>query len=69
MRYHVCKQTRLYQGFPYAGYSSNDEPCDSDDLDEALALAADLQKRNPIGWNVYDSQTGKLVYGHNFHTS
>lgn len=66
MRYHICKQTRVYDGEPYCGYSSGDNPAESDDLDEAISMSKDMMKNNPVGWNVFDSMTDKLVYGTDF---
>ena len=63
MKYHLCKSTRIYRGEPYCGYSSGDAPCESNSLDEALALQTDLQKTNPVGWNIWDSETQTLVVG------
>lgn len=68
-RYHLYKQTRIYEGQPYAGYSMEfvrplrDEAA-SDDLEEAKHMAEALEQVNPVGWNIWDSTTGKLVSGH-----
>ena len=63
MRYHLCKQTRGYNGQPYCGPTSNGILAGSDDLDEALKMAKKFNIENTVGWNVYDSITGLLVEG------
>lgn len=69
MRYHVFKQTRIYEGEPYTGYSMelighvDEDKAESDDLKSAIRLARSLQEANPVGWNVFDSTTGKCVHG------
>ena len=57
------KQTRLYAGFPYCGYSSNGIRAEADTLAAAQSLRDELQEFNPVGWNIWDSSTGKLVEG------
>lgn len=52
MRYHLCKASRLYTGHAYNGPSSDGMSCESDDLDEALAMRGELLKANPVGWDV-----------------
>lgn len=66
MRYHLCKQTRLYNGQPYCGPTSNGKPAESNSLDRAIRMAKKFNIENPVGWNVYDSVTGLLIDGFDF---
>ena len=67
--YHLCKQTRLYDGEPYSGPSSFNadsgvkEICEAPTMLEAKSLQEKLQSINPVGWNIWDSTTGKLMDG------
>ena len=63
MKYHLCKASRSYSGRPYAGPSSDGIACETDDMEEALAMRRDLIDRNPVGWDIYDSTTHKKVVG------
>jgi hypothetical protein len=65
--YHLCKQSRAYEGKPYCGPSSDGIPQEYSLLSIALKAKELLTKRNPVGWNIYDSETGKLVDGQEFH--
>lgn len=64
--YHLCKQTRVYDGEPYRGPSSNYIPMSFDLFSEALDARDKLQNRNPVGWNIFNADTGELVNGHIF---
>lgn len=64
--YHLCKQTRVYDGEAYCGPTSNGFPAEYITLEEARAARSDFIKRNPVGWNIYDSETGLLVDGVDF---
>lgn len=64
--YHLCKQTRFYDGEPYCGYSSDNIPCEFEKLDDAQEKVKELNISNPVGWNIWDSETGELVDGFDF---
>lgn len=68
MKYHVIKATRLYYGYPYAGPSSDNENAEASTIEEAREWVAKLQERNPVGWNIWDSETEELVEGYDFHS-
>lgn len=63
MRFHLCKQSRMYSGFPYSGYTSEGMVGEAETLEEAIELARKFTEINPVGWDVYDSTTGQQVYG------
>lgn len=65
MRYHLCKVTRVYDGEPYCGPTSKGQPAGSDSLEEAVQMAKFFDRVNPVGWNVWDSETGQVVHGKN----
>ena len=65
--YHLCKQTRIYDGHPYCGPTSNGMPAQYDTLEEAKKAQAEFNERNPVGWNIYDEDTGKLIDGVDVH--
>lgn len=65
MRYHLEKQTRLYTGKPYCGPTSRGIPAEFNTLEEAVEEADLYQVENPVGWNVWDSETDKCVHGRN----
>lgn len=64
--FHVFKQHRLYTGFPYCGPTSNFEVAEYDTLEKAKEARDKFQKENPIGWNIFNAETGELVEGHQF---
>lgn len=66
MKYHLCKATRIYGGEPYNGPSSNGMNAEAETLEEAKIMADKLNERNPVGWNIWDSETGKIVIGNDF---
>jgi|688.fasta_scaffold1033207_2 hypothetical protein len=67
MCYHLCKQSRMYRGEGYDGPTrKSEEPIDIASLEEAKRLQLLYQKRNPVGWNIYDADTEKLVDGLDF---
>jgi hypothetical protein len=61
-RYHIIKSSRVYLGAPYTGPSNSGVPAQADNLSDAIALRDQLLSRNPVGWDIYDSVTGKKVY-------
>lgn len=65
--YHLYKQTRIYAGHPYWGPTSNGIPAQYETLEEAKQAQAEFNERNPVGWNIYDEETGRLVDGVDMH--
>jgi hypothetical protein len=65
--YHLFKQTRIYEGRPYCGPTSDGSPAEWKTLAEAKTAQQMFNERNPVGWNIYDAETLKLVDGHDFH--
>jgi len=65
--YHLCKQSRVYNGHPYQGYTSNNIPAEYETFEEAKKARDVFNKSNPVGWNIYDSVSGELVDGIDFH--
>ena len=61
MRYHLVKKSRTYNGVPYKGPTSNNEPAEADTLEEAIALQQEMKYRNPVGWDIFDSETQEKV--------
>ena len=64
--YHLFKQTRIYEGRPYCGSTSDGFPAEWNTLSEARAAQRMFNERNPVGWNIYDADTGELVDGYDF---
>ena len=62
MRFHLFKQSRVYSGRPYCGPTSGGFPAESDSLIKAINLAKYFNTFNPVGWDVFDSETGNLVW-------
>ena len=70
-KYHLEKQTRIYTNEPYSGHSTQaiselpgyNGKAETDSLEEAIAMREKLQKYNPVGWNIWNSETGILVEG------
>ena len=60
-KYHLIKSTRVYDGYPYCGISSNNIPAETDTYDDAVKLQKKLLDNNPVGWYIIDSSTGKKV--------
>jgi hypothetical protein len=65
MRYHICKASRIYKGWPYQGPTSNNLSAESDSLNDAIAMAQSMLDRNSVGWEVWDSQTNTMEYSTN----
>lgn len=61
MTYHIIKSSRLYEGKPYCGASSDHKPAGADDLDDAISLAERMLRNNPVGWDIYNSENGAKV--------
>ena len=65
--YHLCKQSGPYSGHPYCGPTSDGFKAEFKKLSEARTAQRMFTERNPVGWNIYDGETGELVDGINFH--
>ena len=61
MRYHLFKKSRVYSGRPYCGPTSDNEPAEADTLEEAITLQQEMKYRNPVGWDIFDSETQEKV--------
>ena len=60
--YHVCKSSRIYIGVPYCGPTSKNKPASYDSFKKAIKAAAYFDSINFVGWVVYDSDTGNVVF-------
>ena len=60
-RYHVIKASRVWHGRAYCGPSSRHCYAHADTLEGAFAWVAKLTKRNPVGWQIIDSETGEYI--------
>lgn len=61
--FHVVKQSRMYDGKPYCGNTSDSIPASYEKLSDAEAAVKKFTMKNPVGWNVYDADTKQLVLG------
>jgi hypothetical protein len=59
--YHLVKMSRMYSGFPYCGPTSDYKPAQYETLEEALAAKKAFTEINPVGWDIYDTVTGREV--------
>jgi len=59
--YHLCKKSRVYNGVPYNGPTSNYKDASTPSLKEARIMARRFTVLNPVGWDIYDSKTNKIV--------
>jgi hypothetical protein len=59
--YDLCKASRIYSGHPYKGPSSDGIPQRFDTLAEALNARQRLLDRNPVGWDIYNSESGERI--------
>lgn len=66
MSYHLFKQSRVYQGQPYCGPTSNNIPAKFETIEQAEQAQELFTKSNPVGWNIFEAETGKLINGHDF---
>lgn len=62
MRYHVIKSSRTYTGEPYKGPSSDESPAEAGSMHEAIDLAIKMYIKNPVGWDVYDSESEERIF-------
>jgi|ADurb_Gel_02_Slu_FD_contig_31_1267005_length_292_multi_2_in_0_out_0_1 hypothetical protein len=62
--YHIEKDTRIYCGVPYCGYSSGGEMMQFDTLEEAREAKERLEIANSgVGWNIWNAETKEIVDG------
>lgn len=61
MAYHLFKQSRIYEGRPYCGPTSNNVPASFATFDGAFSAKRIFTEKNPVGWDIYDADTQKLV--------
>ena len=61
--FHLCKKSRKYQRQPYAGPTAVAAllPNVFETLEQARDAQALFTKLNPVGWDIYDAETGKKV--------
>ena len=62
LKYHIIKLARIYEGRPYCGPTSGFVPAEYDSLPDAKFAADDFLTRNAVGWQVFDSETGEMLY-------
>ena len=60
--FHIFKATRVYEGRPYCGPVSDGKVCEYTTLEQAIFEAEIMLARNPVGWMVYDAESGECVY-------
>lgn len=51
----------MYTGRPYCGPTSNREPAEYSTLEQAREAKKEFTKGNPVGWDIYDTETGQKV--------
>lgn len=59
--YHLFKSTRVYRGRPYCGRTSDYRVAEYKTLEEAKQAAYEFLERNPVGWDIYDSEAGEAI--------
>lgn len=64
--FHLSKRTRIYDGEPYCGYTSDGVPAEYHTIEEARTARDKFQEFNPVGWNIYDAKTRELVEGYDY---
>jgi hypothetical protein len=62
VKYHICKFGRVYSGHPYQGPTTCGLKAESDDYAHILQVADCMAHHNPVGWEVYDSETQEMIY-------
>lgn len=62
MKFHLFKKSRQYCGRPYCGPASDNKPAEANDIYLAQRLEMELTNRNPVGFDIYDSETGEKVH-------
>ena len=64
--FHVFKESDVYDGHPYNGYTSEYKDAEYPTLEEAINTLKKFQEINSgVGWCIFDSDTKQLVYGYN----
>ena len=58
--FHLFKASRVYEGRPYCGPTSNGKPAQYKTRLAAVRAANRFLKKNPVGWSVYYADV--LVY-------
>jgi hypothetical protein len=61
--FNLSKQSRLYDGHPYCGPTSNYQFAQYATIEEARKARDEFQLKNPVGWNIYDADDGTLIEG------
>lgn len=61
MRYHIFKASRSYYGYPYCGPTSDNKPAEADTWVEAFNMAKEMTERNPVGFQIYDTNKGCIT--------
>ena len=61
MRYHIYKASRVYEGRPYSGPTSDGQPAQADQLCEAVKMWSLMCAHNPVGWRIRDTQINQDV--------
>ena len=64
--FHLCKQSRIYNGSPYCGPTSGYIPAEYETKEQAIEAQIEFTNKNPVGWNIFDSVTGNLIDGYDF---
>lgn len=66
--FHLFKQTRTYVGDPYCGVTSDNKPAEYKTFREADEARKIFQAINLVGWNIFDAESGKRVFGYDEKT-
>jgi len=64
--FHLFKMSRTYIGKPYNGPTSLYQDAAYATLPEAVKAAQKFNKRNPVGWYIFEAESGELVDSVNF---
>lgn len=64
--FHLFKQTRAYNGEPYCGPTSDYTPASYKTIEAAKIAKLLFQERNPVGWNIFNAETGEIVSGYDY---
>jgi hypothetical protein len=59
--FHLFKQSRVYTGQCYCGPTNGFRRAEYKTLKLAKEQRDAFQQRNPVGWDIYDAKTKKLV--------
>jgi len=61
MKYHLFKKSRIYTGRAYSGATNDGNIAEAETLEEATVMKERMTHNNPVGWDIYDSETKELV--------